>query len=118
MRESVIVSAVRLPTGKFLGSLKSLPAPELGAKVVREAVSRAGIEPGLVDECIMGNVVSAGAGQAPALGRPHQLHGPRGAQGGQVQAPAGQGRQLGLEGRHPAAGVEPELLRRAGLTTD
>ncbi len=66
MRESVIVSAVRLPTGKFLGSLKSLPAPELGAKVVREAVSRAGIEPRLVDECIMGNVVSAGAGQAPA----------------------------------------------------
>ena len=66
MRESVIVSAVRLPTGKFLGSLKSLPAPELGAKVVREAVSRAGIEPGLVDQCIIGNVVSAGAGQAPA----------------------------------------------------
>ena len=66
MRESVIVSAVRLPNGKFLGSLKSLPAPELGAKVVREAVSRAGIDPRLVDECIMGNVVSAGTGQAPA----------------------------------------------------
>ena len=66
MRESVIVSAVRVPIGKFLGSLKNLPAPELGAKVVREAVSRAGLEPGLVDECIMGNVVSAGAGQAPA----------------------------------------------------
>jgi len=66
MRESVIVSAVRLPTGKFLGALKSLPAPELGARVVRAVVARAGIEPGLVDECIMGNVVSAGAGQAPA----------------------------------------------------
>ena len=66
MRESVIVSAVRLPTGKFLGSLKSLPVTDLGARVVREAVARAGIEPGLVDECIMGNVVSAGAGQAPA----------------------------------------------------
>ena len=66
MRESVIVSAVRLPSGKFLGALKSLPAPELGARVIREAVSRAGIEPGLVDECIMGNVVSAGVGQAPA----------------------------------------------------
>ena len=66
MRESVIVSAVRLPTGKFLGSLKSLPAPELGAKVVREAVSRAGLDSELVDECIMGNVVSAGTGQAPA----------------------------------------------------
>ena len=66
MRESVIVSATRLPTGKFLGSLKSLPAPELGALVVREAVARSGIEPGLVDECIMGNVVSAGTGQASA----------------------------------------------------
>ena len=66
MRESVIVSAVRLPTGKFLGALKGLPVTDLGARVVREAVARAGIEPGLVDECIMGNVVSAGAGQAPA----------------------------------------------------
>lgn len=66
MREPVIVSAVRLPTGKFLGALKSLPAPELGAKVIREAVARAGIEPDLVEECIMGNVVSAGVGQAPA----------------------------------------------------
>jgi acetyl-CoA C-acetyltransferase len=55
-----------LPIGKFLGSLKSLPAPELGAKVVREAVRRAGIEPDQVDECIMGNVVSGGTGQAPA----------------------------------------------------
>ena len=66
MRESVIVSAARLPTGKFLGALKSLPATDLGARVVREAVARAGIEPEVVDECIMGNVVSAGAGQAPA----------------------------------------------------
>ncbi len=66
MRQPVIVSAVRLPTGKFLGALKSLPAPTLGANVVRAAVARAGIEPGLVDECIMGNVVSAGTGQAPA----------------------------------------------------
>ncbi len=66
MRESVIVSAARLPTGKFLGALKTLPVTDLGARVVREAVARAGIEPGLVDECIMGNVVSAGAGQAPA----------------------------------------------------
>jgi acetyl-CoA C-acetyltransferase len=66
MREAVIVSAVRLPTGKFLGSLKEFSAPELGAMVVREAVRRAGIDPASVDECIMGNVVSAGAGQAPA----------------------------------------------------
>src|SRR5688572_6574831 len=64
--DSVIVSAVRLPTGKFLGSLKEFTAPQLGAMVVREAVRRAGIDPGVVDECIMGNVVSAGLGQAPA----------------------------------------------------
>ncbi len=66
MREAVIVSAVRLPTGKFLGALKEFTAPQLGALVVREAVARAGIDPAVVDECIMGNVVSAGLGQAPA----------------------------------------------------
>jgi len=66
IRESVIVSAVRLPTGKFLGALKDLPATELGASVVREAVARAGIEPALVDECLMGNVLQAGNGQNPA----------------------------------------------------
>lgn len=66
MRQSVIVSATRIPTGKFLGSLKEFTAPQLGAIVVREAVARAGIAPDAVDECIMGNVVSAGAGQNPA----------------------------------------------------
>ena len=66
MRESVIVSAVRTPTGKFLGVLKSFTATQLGALVVAEAVRRAGIDPGIVDECIMGNVVSAGLGQSPA----------------------------------------------------
>jgi acetyl-CoA C-acetyltransferase len=66
MRDSVIVSAVRTPTGKFLGALKSLTAPDLGAKVVAEAIRRAGIDPEIVDECVMGNVVSAGLGQNPA----------------------------------------------------
>jgi acetyl-CoA C-acetyltransferase len=66
MRETVIVSAVRTPTGKFLGVLKDFKAPALGAMVVAEAVRRAGIDPALVDECILGNVVSAGVGQAPA----------------------------------------------------
>ena len=66
MRETVIVSAVRTPTGKFLGGLKDFKAPQLGAIAIREAVARAGIDPALVDECIMGNVVSAGTGQAPA----------------------------------------------------
>jgi acetyl-CoA C-acetyltransferase len=66
LRDSVIISAVRLPTGKFLGALKDFTAPQLGALVVREAVTRAGIEPASVDECIMGNVIQAGNGQNPA----------------------------------------------------
>ena len=66
MRDAVIVSAVRTPTGKFQGGLKSFTAPQLGALVVAEAVKRAGVSPDAVDECIMGNVVSAGLGQNPA----------------------------------------------------
>src|SRR3989442_5240121 len=66
MREAVILSAVRLPTGRFLGSLKGFSAPALGAMVVKEAVARAAVPPQQVDEVILGNVVSAGLGQAPA----------------------------------------------------
>lgn len=66
MTDVVIVSAVRTATGKFLGGLKGFTAPELGALVVADAVRRAGIDPAIVDECIMGNVVSAGLGQNPA----------------------------------------------------
>jgi acetyl-CoA C-acetyltransferase len=62
----VIISGCRTPVGKFQGSLSSFSAPQLGAMVVREAVNRAGIDPAQVDECIMGNVVSAGLGQNPA----------------------------------------------------
>ena len=62
----VIISGVRTPVGKFQGSLSDFTAPQLGAVVVREAVKRAGIDPKQVDECIMGNVVSAGLGQNPA----------------------------------------------------
>ncbi len=73
MRDAVIVSAVRTPTGKFLGALKEFTATQLGALAVAEAVRRAGIDPAIVDECIMGNVVSAGGGQNPA--RQAALHG-------------------------------------------
>ncbi len=66
MEDVVIVSAVRTPIGKFQGSLSDFTAPQLGSIVVREAVRRAGIDPNTVDECIMGNVVSAGLGQNPA----------------------------------------------------
>lgn len=65
-KEAVILSAVRTPVGKFLGSLKGFKATELGAIVVRESVKRAGLTPDQVDEVIMGCVVQAGLGQAPA----------------------------------------------------
>ncbi len=62
----VIVSAVRTPIGKYLGGLSPLTAPQLGALVVRDAVRRAGIEPGAIDDVILGQVVQGGSGQAPA----------------------------------------------------
>ena len=66
-REPVILSAVRTPIGKFRGVLRDLPATQLGALVVREAVRRAGLAEGSqIDEVLMGNVVAAGLGQAPA----------------------------------------------------
>jgi acetyl-CoA C-acetyltransferase len=66
MTEAVILSAVRTPIGRFLGELSDLPAPRLGAVVVRGALKRAGIAADKVDEVIMGNVVQAGVGQNPA----------------------------------------------------
>jgi acetyl-CoA C-acetyltransferase len=62
----VIVAAVRTPVGKFQGGLAALSAPQLAALAVKAAVRRAAIDPAIVDECIMGNVLSAGLGQNPA----------------------------------------------------
>lgn len=80
MEDAVIVSAVRTAVGKFLGSLAEVPAPQLGAIVVREAVKRANLpDLNIVNEVIMGNVVQAGIGQNPARqaaifgGIPHQV---------------------------------------------
>src|SRR6185437_4641369 len=66
MEEVVIVATARTPVGKFQGALSGFSATQLGAIAVREAVRRAKLEPAQVDECIMGNVVSAGLGQNPA----------------------------------------------------
>jgi acetyl-CoA C-acetyltransferase len=66
MREVVIVSAVRTPIGSFLGSLSEIEAPRLGAAAIRGALDKIGLDPAMVDEVFMGNVVQAGTGQAPA----------------------------------------------------
>lgn len=65
-RDAVILGAARTPTGRFMGQLGQLSAPELGAVAVRAAVERAGVDPASIYEVIMGHVVSAGCGQAPA----------------------------------------------------
>ena len=62
----VIVSSVRTPVGAFQGALSSLPAPKLGAVAIKEALLKAQVKPDEVDECIMGEVLTAGVGQAPA----------------------------------------------------
>ncbi len=78
-QDAVIVSAVRTPIGRFQGALAGVPATELGATAIREAVRRAGIAGESVDEVLMGNVVQAGEGQAPArqaalkAGLPHTV---------------------------------------------
>jgi len=66
IKEAVIISAVRTPVGKFLGTLKNFSATDLGAMVVRESVRRAGVKPEVVDEVIIGCVIQAGLGQNPA----------------------------------------------------
>ena len=66
MKEVVIVSVARTPIGSFMGSLASIPATELGAVAIKGALEKIQLDPNLVDEVYMGNVVSAGLGQAPA----------------------------------------------------
>src|SRR5262249_6104424 len=79
MSEAVILSACRTPIGNFMGALAPMTAPQLGALVVREAVRRAGLEPGQIEEVILGNVLGAGLGQNPArqaalgAGLPHEV---------------------------------------------
>jgi len=65
-KKIVIVSAVRTPIGSFMGALSTVPAPHLGAAAIKGALNKINLDPALVDEVYMGNVVQAGVGQAPA----------------------------------------------------
>src|ERR1700735_3148730 len=94
--DAVIISGCRTPVGKFQGSLSDFSAPQLGAIVVREAVKRAGVDVTEIDECIMGNVISAGLGQNPA--RQAAIYGGPPPGGG-----AGGGDMVGGAGRGAAA---------------
>src|SRR5918993_852014 len=128
LKEAVIISAVRTPTGKFQGALKGFSATDLGAMVVRESVRRARVAPEDVDEVIMGCVIQAGLGQNPA--RQAALHGgvPFGVSAVTINKVCGsglksvmmaaQGIQLGDSAVVVAGGVEsmsnaPYLLKQA-----
>ena len=65
-KDVVIVSAARTPIGSFLGGLSSVPAPKLGAIAIKGTLEKINLNPEIVDEVLMGNVVQAGVGQAPA----------------------------------------------------
>jgi len=73
MERAVIVSALRTPIGRFMGGLSTIPAPKLAAGVIKETISRMKLDPEAVDEVILGNVLQAGVGQAPA--RQALIHG-------------------------------------------
>src|ERR1044071_1236128 len=66
MEDVVILSGARTPIGAFMGSLSSLTAPQLGSVAIQEAIKRAGVDPGEIEETIMGCVLTGGMGQAPA----------------------------------------------------
>ena len=73
MERAVIVSALRTPIGRFMGGLSTVPAPRLGAAVIKETITRTKLDPEGLDEVILGNVLQAGVGQAPA--RQAAIHG-------------------------------------------
>ena len=74
-KKVVIVAAVRTPIGSFMGSLSSLTASKLGAIAIKGAMDKVNLDPSLVDEVFMGNVVQAGVGQAPARQAPRESPG-------------------------------------------
>ena len=107
MSDVFILSAARTPIGKFGGGLSTVPATELGAIAIRAAVERAGIAPERIDEAIMGQVIQAGAGQAP---------GPPG--GAEAGLPNGRGRHHHQQGlRLRPEGRDARRGRRSGPGT-
>lgn len=115
MRDVVILSAVRTPIGRFLGGLSTVPAPRLGAIAIRGALERAGIRADQVDEVIMGNVLSAGLGQAPARQAALFAGIPAAARCTTVHKVCGSGLQAVIGGTHALAMEEAEVIVAGGM---
>lgn len=114
-REAVIVSAVRTPQGRFQGALSGLSATELGARAVAAAVDRSGIDPATVYEVIMGNVVSAGLGQAPARQAAIGAGLPPTVGGVSVNKVCGSGLKAVMMAANAIAGGEAEVFIAGGM---
>jgi acetyl-CoA C-acetyltransferase len=114
-REVVIVGAARTPIGSFLGSLAAVTAPRLGAAAIRAALERAGVAPGDVDEVIMGNVLQAGVGQAPARQAAHHAGIPEKVPAWTLNKVCGSGLKAVISGAQAIALGDAEVVVAGGM---
>ena len=114
-REVVVVSIARTPLGSFQGSLSSLTAPQLGAVAIQAAVERAGIKPEQVEEVIMGNVLQAGVGQAPARQAAIGAGLPKSAPATTINKVCGSGMKAVMMGMQSIALGDTEVLVAGGM---
>jgi acetyl-CoA C-acetyltransferase len=115
MNDVYIISAARTPIGKFAGGLSTTPAPELGAVAIRAAVERAGIAPERVDEAIIGEVLQAGVGQAPARQAALKAGLPEGVSATTINKVCGSGLKAVMLGANAIRAGEAELIVAGGM---
>jgi acetyl-CoA C-acetyltransferase len=115
MNDVYILSAARTPIGKFAGGLASVPAPELGAVAIRAAVERAGIAPERVDEAIIGEVLQAGVGQAPARQAALKAGLPEGVSATTINKVCGSGLKAVMMGAAAIRAGDADLIVAGGM---
>src|SRR5687767_15741373 len=115
MRDVYILSAARTPIGKFGGALSTTPAIDLGAVVIRAAVERSGIAPERVDEAIMGQVLQAGAGQAPARQAALKAGLPEGVSATTINKVCGSGLKAVMMGASAIRAADAEVIVAGGM---
>jgi acetyl-CoA C-acetyltransferase len=115
MPDAYILSAARTPIGKFAGGLATIPAPELGAVAIRAAVERAGVNPETVDEAIMGEVLQAGVGQAPARQAALKAGLPEGVSATTINKVCGSGLKAVIMGAAAIRAGDAEIIVAGGM---
>ena len=115
MRDVYILSAARTPIGKFGGALSTVPATDLGATAIRAAVERSGVAPGRIDEAIMGQVLQAGAGQAPARQAALKAGLPEGVSATTINKVCGSGLKAVMMGAAAIRAGDAEVIVAGGM---